>query len=108
MHQSGPNSHGSTQAAAATGQDVPPRWAFLVAYDPVHNARLRQPHPHLARRRQHPGRPDERARPRAGRLDRAILRPELDVPRTVRLGGKARTLTLRAGTPITLSLKDFA
>ncbi|MEA3391220.1 glycoside hydrolase family 95 protein [Sphingobium sp. CCH11-B1] len=45
---------------------------------------------------------------RAGRLDRAILRPELDGPRTVRLGGKARTLTLRAGTPITLSLKDFA
>ena len=38
MHQSGPNTH-----TAANG--VPPRWAFLIAYDPLHNAAAREPHP---------------------------------------------------------------
>lgn len=43
-----------------------------------------------------------------GRLDRAILRPDLSGPRTVRLAGKSRTIPLRAGTPVTLTPKDFA
>lgn len=43
-----------------------------------------------------------------GRLDRAILRPDLSGERTVRLGGKSRTIPLKAGTPVTLTPKDFA
>ena len=43
-----------------------------------------------------------------GRLDRAILRPELDGPRTIRLGAQSRSFTLRTGTPVTLTAKDFA
>ena len=39
MHQSGPNTSG------LEGKDQPPRWAFLVAYDPSHNATNRLPHP---------------------------------------------------------------
>ena len=39
MHQSGPNTSGMA------GRDQPPRWAFLVAYDPSHNATGRLPHP---------------------------------------------------------------
>ena len=40
MHQSGPNSSG------VPGWEQPPRWAFLVAYDPSHNATRRiQRHP---------------------------------------------------------------
>ncbi|BBD99907.1 alpha/beta hydrolase [Sphingobium amiense] len=45
---------------------------------------------------------------RNGHLDRAILRPDLSGPRTVRLGRKSRSLTLKAGTPVTLTAKDFA
>lgn len=41
MHQSGPNISGKD----GLGQDQPPRWAFLVAYDAAHNATRRQPHP---------------------------------------------------------------
>lgn len=45
---------------------------------------------------------------RDGRLDRAMLRPELSGQRTIRLADKSRTVSLKAGTPITLTLKDFA
>lgn len=45
---------------------------------------------------------------RDGRLDRAILRPGLSGSRTVRLGGISRTITLRADTPVTLTIRDFA
>ncbi|EPR15036.1 alpha/beta hydrolase [Sphingobium indicum IP26] len=45
---------------------------------------------------------------REGRLDHAILRPELGGPRTLRLGAGSRTLVLKAGTPVTLTPKDFA
>ncbi|MGW8204515.1 glycosyl hydrolase family 95 catalytic domain-containing protein [Sphingomonas sp. VDB2] len=43
-----------------------------------------------------------------GQLDHAILRPELSGPRTVRLAGKRRTLTLKTGAPVSLTPKDFA
>lgn len=43
-----------------------------------------------------------------GRLDRAILRPDLSGPRTIRLAGKSRTISLKAGEPVTLTPKDFA
>lgn len=43
-----------------------------------------------------------------GRLDRAILRPELSGPRTIRLAGKHRTLTFKADVPVSLTFKDFA
>ncbi|MGB3927815.1 MAG: glycoside hydrolase family 95-like protein, partial [Sphingobium sp.] len=43
-----------------------------------------------------------------GRLDRAILRPDLSGERTIRLAGKSRTIPLTAGTPVTLTPKDFA
>lgn len=39
LHQSGPNTSGKE------GVDQPPRWAFLVAYDPSHNATRRIRHP---------------------------------------------------------------
>ncbi|WP_375194217.1 glycoside hydrolase N-terminal domain-containing protein [Sphingobium sp.] len=45
---------------------------------------------------------------RGGRLDRAILRPELNGQRTVRVGERRLALTLRAGVPVTLTEKDFA
>lgn len=45
---------------------------------------------------------------RDGRLDRAIMRPELSGRRTIRLGTKSRPLTFKAGLPVTLTLKDFA
>ncbi|PNQ02466.1 glycoside hydrolase N-terminal domain-containing protein [Sphingobium sp. SA916] len=45
---------------------------------------------------------------RDGRLDRAIMRPELSGHRTIRLGTKSRPLTFKAGLPVTLTLKDFA
>lgn len=34
----------------AQQRTVPPRWAFLVAYDAIHNASMRQPHPQHGRR----------------------------------------------------------
>ncbi|WP_088185070.1 glycoside hydrolase family 95 protein [Sphingobium sp. Z007] len=43
-----------------------------------------------------------------GHLDRAILRPELSGPRTIRLAGKHRTLTFKADRPVSLTRKDFA
>lgn len=43
-----------------------------------------------------------------GGLDRAILRPELSGPRTVRLADKRRILTLDAGAPVSLTPEDFA
>lgn len=45
---------------------------------------------------------------RGGQLARATLRPELDGTRTLRLGKAQRTLTLKAGTPVVLTPKDFA
>ncbi|WP_328804701.1 glycoside hydrolase family 95-like protein [Sphingobium psychrophilum] len=45
---------------------------------------------------------------RDGGLDRAILHPELPGPRTVRLADKRHILILKAGTPASLTLKDFA
>nr|WP_245405657.1 glycoside hydrolase family 95 protein [Sphingobium sp. Sx8-8] len=45
---------------------------------------------------------------RDGGLDRAVLRPELDGQRTVRLGDKGRVLSLKAGRPVTLTMRDFA
>ena len=45
---------------------------------------------------------------RDGRLDRAIMRPELSGHRTIRLGTRSRPLTFKAGLPVTLTLKDFA
>jgi alpha-L-fucosidase 2 len=45
---------------------------------------------------------------RDGRLDRAILRPDIGGARTVRLGPKSRSIALKAGTPVTLTAKDFA
>ncbi len=45
---------------------------------------------------------------RDGGLDRAILHPELSGPRTVRLADKRHILTLKAGTSVSLTLKDFA
>lgn len=45
---------------------------------------------------------------RDGGLDRAIIHPELSGPRTVRLANKRHILTLKAGTPVSLTLKDFA
>ena len=44
---------------------------------------------------------------RDGRLDQAMLRPERDGKRTLRLDGRSRTLSLKAGTPVTLTSKDF-
>jgi len=45
---------------------------------------------------------------RDGRLDRAVLRPELSGTRTIRLADKRRVLTLKAGVPVSLTPKDFA
>ncbi|MBO9723764.1 MAG: glycoside hydrolase family 95 protein [Novosphingobium sp.] len=45
---------------------------------------------------------------REGRLERAIVRPELAGARKIRLGSAERTLTLQAGKPVRLTLKDFA
>ncbi|WP_420143531.1 glycosyl hydrolase family 95 catalytic domain-containing protein [Sphingobium sp.] len=45
---------------------------------------------------------------RDGRLDRAVLHPELSGRRTVHLAGKRRTLTLNANMPVALTPKDFA
>lgn len=45
---------------------------------------------------------------RGGRLDRAVLRPELSGTRTIRLTDKRRVLTLKAGVPVSLTPKDFA
>ncbi len=45
---------------------------------------------------------------RDGSLDRAIIYPELSGPRTVRLANKRHILTLKAGTPVSLTFKDFA
>jgi hypothetical protein len=48
MHQSGPNTSGMN------GQpEQPPRWAFLVAFDPAHNATQRQAHPAFPDRPMH-------------------------------------------------------
>ena len=69
MHQSGPNAYHSSlndnyqaearagatmTVAAAAAEHRCPRCAFLVAYDPVHNASLRQPHPKYGRRHMRP------------------------------------------------------
>lgn len=45
---------------------------------------------------------------RDGRLDRAVLRPELSGTRTIRLADKRRVLTLKTGMPVSLTPKDFA
>lgn len=45
---------------------------------------------------------------RDGRLARAVLRPEIDGTRTVRLGSALRTLEIKAGKPVTLASGDFA
>lgn len=45
---------------------------------------------------------------RDGRLDHAVLRPELSGTRTIRLADKRRVLTLKAGAPVSLTPKDFA
>ncbi|MEC3949138.1 glycoside hydrolase family 95 protein [Sphingobium sp. HWE2-09] len=44
---------------------------------------------------------------RDGRLDQAMLRPERAGNRTLRLDGQSRTLSLKAGMPVTLTSKDF-
>jgi alpha-L-fucosidase 2 len=44
----------------------------------------------------------------SGRLDHATLHPALSGPRIVRLLGKSRAITLKAGTPLTLTSTDFA
>ncbi|MFZ2995820.1 glycoside hydrolase family 95 protein [Sphingobium sp.] len=43
-----------------------------------------------------------------GQFLRASLRPAMDGQRTVRLGERHRLLTLKAGTPVALTMKDFA
>lgn len=44
---------------------------------------------------------------RDGRLDQAMLRPERDGKKTIRLNGRTCILSLKAGTPVTLTSKDF-
>jgi len=44
---------------------------------------------------------------RDGRLEHAILRPELGGARKIRLGSAERNLTLQAGKPVRLTFKDF-
>ncbi|MCI4589506.1 glycoside hydrolase family 95 protein [Sphingobium sp. BYY-5] len=45
---------------------------------------------------------------RNGNLDQAMLHPERDERRIIRLGKRSRTLPLKAGTPVTLTSRDFA
>ncbi|ATI80777.1 glycoside hydrolase family 95 protein [Sphingobium yanoikuyae] len=45
---------------------------------------------------------------REASLERAILRPDLSGPRTVRLGGKRCSLQLHAGTPVALTPEEFS